>query len=601
MKEMNAFLVVLEVGRPREEERARKVCYKFDDAVHRWLVPHKLKRFYFDRMDGLPEDVLQGIVDLLDPASVQSLALSSKSGREVARLGRGTVSVHYGDCIRAVAESPHTVRAVVYDTDIQDEEGWPLEQWPSSASRLEWVGHTCSNMQRVVVDDPRVREQEVVAHSFVLPKALPESLRTIRSYWLHNEGVECLGQLPHVRALTTMVYNRMQQLDICLGRLQGLRSIDLECWSLAGQPVHMGIALLHLWHLSEIRHIRLSRFSPGHLPHIPSPGLLDENPFPRLEKLELLPDIAGGRPARPITSLHGFLRALPALTSLVVGGPCDWTGCGDLELEDLCLEMQGLGLVVCNSTIYPRTTGTFTMVPGGPAGPVHHDPRDRQKPGGPERGVAAGPDDAVLGGTGREVHRGRGRVVGEHLMWHCCKHMEGTGFATIFKAFIGEALLAFPAYATVLAEAAGRYEQDPARAEAEFAEDSARELTPLLLSQSPDLLGKVGNTRLFRGFAVPTDAHESNKAETLKYIREMMSMSMVQTMVPQEKLDAVFDKIRDNPLNLAADAGELDIKQLFSSQEGLQLTSDVASALGLDVDMSSAEARQAMALMQMLF
>lgn len=49
VKEMSTFLVVLEPGRGRDEGVARNVRYRFDDVVHRWLVPHALKRFYFDR------------------------------------------------------------------------------------------------------------------------------------------------------------------------------------------------------------------------------------------------------------------------------------------------------------------------------------------------------------------------------------------------------------------------------------------------------------------------------------------------------------------------------------------------------------------------
>lgn len=321
-------------------------------------------------MEGLPDDVLQGFVDGLDPTSVQALALTSRRGREVARLGRGTVTVPYGGRIRDLAESPHTVRVVMLLSDIVAGYGtsWPMDEWPPSASCLEWVGHNAPHMERLVVDDARVERQEVVAHSFMLPAELPDSVRSIKACWVHDAGGEGAPELPQVTTLHAMAYRNLESLEKCLARLTGLQRVELECWSLTGRAIDMGDALWALRGLRWIRHIKLSKFASGDLrPDVREVwALAATGRFPSLESLELLPEIEtnGGRGQAPIGQLGDLLRALPPLRSLAVRGPCDWKGCDSVKVEELVLDMRGMGLVVCHTAIYTDRPleSTFTML-----------------------------------------------------------------------------------------------------------------------------------------------------------------------------------------------------------------------------------------------
>lgn len=170
-------------------------------------------------------------------------------------------------------------------------------------------------------------------------------------------------------------------------------------------------------------------------------------------------------------------------------------------------------------------------------------------------------------------------------------------FASVFKAFVPEAVLAFPTSATAMLDASMRYEEDPGVAEAEFAEDVGP-LMRSVVASDPMLLDRLGETRLFRGFRVPEDAHEANKAQTLNYTVQLMSMAWTKSLVPEDRMEGLLESVRRNDV---FDGDELDMKKLLTSEQGLQLTADVAAAMGLDVDMRSPEARQAMALMQMLF
>lgn len=49
MKSIKYFGAILEVGGGRDTAVARTVTIQMDDAVHKWLVPHKMRKFYFDR------------------------------------------------------------------------------------------------------------------------------------------------------------------------------------------------------------------------------------------------------------------------------------------------------------------------------------------------------------------------------------------------------------------------------------------------------------------------------------------------------------------------------------------------------------------------
>lgn len=49
MKSIKYFGSILEVGGGRDTAVARTVTIQMDDAVHKWLVPHKMRKFYFDR------------------------------------------------------------------------------------------------------------------------------------------------------------------------------------------------------------------------------------------------------------------------------------------------------------------------------------------------------------------------------------------------------------------------------------------------------------------------------------------------------------------------------------------------------------------------
>ncbi len=48
MRAVNSFVVVVDPGQARSTRKARQVTYKLDDAVHSWLVPHRMKSMYID-------------------------------------------------------------------------------------------------------------------------------------------------------------------------------------------------------------------------------------------------------------------------------------------------------------------------------------------------------------------------------------------------------------------------------------------------------------------------------------------------------------------------------------------------------------------------
>ena len=173
----------------------------------------------------------------------------------------------------------------------------------------------------------------------------------------------------------------------------------------------------------------------------------------------------------------------------------------------------------------------------------------------------------------------------------------GATFDGVFGGFVAEAKKAFPADGTI-SEAEARYAEDPDRARREFAEDAAPAMH-LAIQRNEELLDRVGSTRLFAGFGVPHDAPPANRAAVLDYVAQLISISCMDALVPASavaQLGSVFENFQ---LGGQQD-GDMDLRQLITSEEGQKLTADVAKVLGLDIDMTTPEAKQAMNMMQMM-
>ncbi len=177
----------------------------------------------------------------------------------------------------------------------------------------------------------------------------------------------------------------------------------------------------------------------------------------------------------------------------------------------------------------------------------------------------------------------------------------GATFDTVFAGFVDEAKKAFPGD-TAVPRAEALYGRDPERARTEFAEDLAPAMH-LAVGRDDALLDHVGRTRLFEGFRVPEGTPPANRVAVMDYVAQLASIACIDTLVPESalgKLGTVFEGFR---LPEGPDGSEdFDLARLLSSEEGRKLTAEVAGVMGLDVDLESPEAKQAMVMMQaMLF
>lgn len=173
-----------------------------------------------------------------------------------------------------------------------------------------------------------------------------------------------------------------------------------------------------------------------------------------------------------------------------------------------------------------------------------------------------------------------------------------TNFESVFRAFIGEAKQAFPELQGEIQAADTIYNADPQKAKLDFAHDTMPFMHVVTSQNSDALLERVADTRLLKGFRLQENAHPANKQKTVEYLTQLMSMAWVTTMVPDDALGGLMTIVEEAA---AAQPSEgMDLQQMMGSAEGRKLTGSVAKILGLDIDMESAEAKEAMRQVQAL-
>ena len=187
-----------------------------------------------------------------------------------------------------------------------------MNQWPSSATTLEWDGLLITYLPAsLLVDDARVREQRVVTHYFALPQTLPSSVRSISCNVL--EGMDgLLSPLPHVRNLTTSCSTFRLTEEMRFARLPGLVNVKLAFVGIGRYPPGVTSVLKSLAHLRQLEVLVLKGFSEGQIPDLSGGG------FPALRSLTM--DSARGWEDGPTFHALDNLNACPHLTSLAISG-----------------------------------------------------------------------------------------------------------------------------------------------------------------------------------------------------------------------------------------------------------------------------------------
>lgn len=190
-----------------------------------------------------------------------------------------------------------------------------MNQWPSSATTLEWDGLLMTYLPAsLLVDDARVREQSVVTHYFALPFQLPSSVRAISCNVL--EGADGVWQswqsLPHVRTLTTSCSDFRLTEEMRFGRLPGLVNVKLAFVGIGRYPPGVTPILKSLAHLRQLEVLVLKGFSGGQIPDLSDGG------FPALRSLTM--DSVSGWNDGPTIHALDNLNACPHMTSLAISG-----------------------------------------------------------------------------------------------------------------------------------------------------------------------------------------------------------------------------------------------------------------------------------------
>lgn len=267
-------------------------------------------------MDSLPDGVVSNILRRLTKADLANLRLSGSAGSSVVRRGCDEAAIPWGGRIDKIASAPKHIRVIPclgHKSELTKwHSSWLMNQWPSSATTLEWDGTLITYLPAsMLVDDARVREQSVVTHYFALPSQLPSSVRSISCNVL--EGADGLTQsLPHVRTLTTSCSTFRFTEEMRFSRLPGLVNVKLAFVAIGLVPPAITMILKSLAHLRHLEVLVLKGFSGGQIPDLSDGG------FPALRSLTM--DSAGGWEDGPTFHALDNLNACPHMTSLAISG-----------------------------------------------------------------------------------------------------------------------------------------------------------------------------------------------------------------------------------------------------------------------------------------
>lgn len=297
-------------------------------------------------MDGLPELAVARIVQGLDDASKARLRATGTAGRDFVKRG-DTVSVVGWQWNNGVyADQPSTIKVVDWpEPDGHGAQGpdpgWVLEGWRSSCVNLEWTNTKKAFDHRVLVDDPRVKRQAVVANWVALPDRVPTSLKEVRCNWLHiGEG---LSPMPQLESLSLQIQMPVESFS----RFTGLLHLDVEYFTLFHLPAEVGTVTQALFCLKQLKTLRVKKILPGQLD-------FEEGDFPNLESLTI--EAHHHSPPQHVFTGLGSLRNCSLLKTLSITGAVD---------RSLLLATQVTDLTVCEPpSRVPLDIAELAAMPG---------------------------------------------------------------------------------------------------------------------------------------------------------------------------------------------------------------------------------------------
>lgn len=202
-------------------------------------------------------------------------------------------------------------------------------------------------------------------------------------------------------------------------------------------------------------------------------------------------------------------------------------------------------------------------------------------------------------------------------------------FQQNFTDFAADAKLAFPEMTEIILRAQGIVDADPEKASKGFlAEVAATQEQP---ATNDTILENVKACSLLKGFCIPDDAPVENRCCTIMWVMTLIANGVQEAAMGDqpdaEQLPNMFDMLQSVAgANISsfiqpsgppgaellhiiqssglpeADLDGMSIEQMLSSDTGAKLTKEIGKSMGIEIDLTSPEAKEAMRMMErMLF